>query len=189
MPINTQINLRRGTASQWSSTNPVLGSGEPGYDITNGILKIGNGLSTWNNLVALNYKSNRGSFALTASSGTFNVPEGYTVGALDVFLNGIKLLVDSEYTATNGTSFTLTEAAPSGSIIEYISLNPGMASNLDNIFISGVPLNDVISTKVYNLLQPGSGINIAYINNNNVSINANINTINTTNLYLWTNFK
>ena len=33
---------------------------------------------------------NRGAFLLTSSSGTFNVSGGYTVGSLDVFLNGVK---------------------------------------------------------------------------------------------------
>lgn len=50
MPINNQIILRRGTATQWSTTNPVLASGEPGYDITNRILKIGDGTTSWNSL-------------------------------------------------------------------------------------------------------------------------------------------
>jgi hypothetical protein len=50
MPVNTAITIRKGTASQWSSTNPVLASGEPGYDLSNNILKIGDGVSNWNSL-------------------------------------------------------------------------------------------------------------------------------------------
>ena len=38
MPVNNLIQLRRG--SDWS-TNPVLSSGEPGFDIPNNQLKIG----------------------------------------------------------------------------------------------------------------------------------------------------
>jgi hypothetical protein len=64
---------------------------------------------------------NRGSFLLTSSSGTFNVSGGYTVGSLDVFLNGVKLFSGGDYTANNGTSFTLTETATSGSVVEYIA--------------------------------------------------------------------
>ena len=46
----TKIQLRRDTATNWATTNPVLSQGEAGYDITNGILKIGNGLTAWNGL-------------------------------------------------------------------------------------------------------------------------------------------
>jgi Major tropism determinant N-terminal domain len=54
MPANTIIIVRKGTASQWNSSNPVLASGEPGYDLTNNILKIGDGSSSWNNLSIAN---------------------------------------------------------------------------------------------------------------------------------------
>jgi hypothetical protein len=47
MAVNDLITFRKGTASQWISANPVLASGEPGYDLTNSILKIGNGVSNW----------------------------------------------------------------------------------------------------------------------------------------------
>lgn len=45
-----KIQLRRGDSSQWVSANPVLSQGEPGYDTTTGIVKIGNGLDAWTDL-------------------------------------------------------------------------------------------------------------------------------------------
>jgi hypothetical protein len=50
MPANNVLTLRKGTASQWSSTNPILSAGEIGYDSTNIMIKIGDGISTWNQL-------------------------------------------------------------------------------------------------------------------------------------------
>lgn len=47
MPVNDRINLRKGTFSEWNSVNPILSSGEPGYDLTNSILKIGDNTNTW----------------------------------------------------------------------------------------------------------------------------------------------
>jgi hypothetical protein len=47
MAVNDLITFRKGTASEWISANPVLASGEPGYDLTNSVLKIGNGVSNW----------------------------------------------------------------------------------------------------------------------------------------------
>ena len=45
-----RIQLRRDTATNWSSTNPVLAQGEIGIDLTNNKLKIGDGTSNWNTL-------------------------------------------------------------------------------------------------------------------------------------------
>jgi hypothetical protein len=47
MPAQTVIQLRRDTAANWTSANPVLAAGEVGYDSTNNKIKIGNGTSTW----------------------------------------------------------------------------------------------------------------------------------------------
>lgn len=54
MPRNTEIKFRRGTASEWSTANPVLAVGEPGLDTTNSIFKIGDGSTAWNSLAAAN---------------------------------------------------------------------------------------------------------------------------------------
>lgn len=50
---NTRIQFRRGSANEWSSENPILGIGEPGYDTTNNILKIGNGSDFWEDLTGI----------------------------------------------------------------------------------------------------------------------------------------
>jgi hypothetical protein len=47
MPALTKIQIRRDTATNWSTTNPTLAAGELGFDTTNNLLKIGNGSSTW----------------------------------------------------------------------------------------------------------------------------------------------
>ena len=51
MPVNNLITIRKGTESSWISSNAILASGEPGFDTTNGIFKVGNGSSTWPNLL------------------------------------------------------------------------------------------------------------------------------------------
>jgi hypothetical protein len=48
-----RIFLRRDTAANWSVTSPnpiILSEGEPGFDTTNQILKIGDGVTAWNDL-------------------------------------------------------------------------------------------------------------------------------------------
>lgn len=47
------IQLKRDTAANWTSVNPVLANGQPAYDTTNNVLKIGNGVATWSALTAI----------------------------------------------------------------------------------------------------------------------------------------
>ena len=54
----TRIQLRRGTAAQWTSANPVLAAGEIGTETDTGKLKVGDGTSTWS---ALAYIQGEGS--------------------------------------------------------------------------------------------------------------------------------
>jgi peptidoglycan hydrolase CwlO-like protein len=46
-----RMQQRRGTAAQWTSANPILGSGEIGFETDTNKFKIGNGTSTWTNLL------------------------------------------------------------------------------------------------------------------------------------------
>jgi len=61
MPTNIHniIKFRRGTAAEWASSEPqpggeVLRLGEPGYEKDTGKLKIGDGITPWNNLSYFN---------------------------------------------------------------------------------------------------------------------------------------
>jgi len=48
--MSSKILLRRGTAAEWSSANPILGNGELGIETDTLKIKIGNGSSTWSQL-------------------------------------------------------------------------------------------------------------------------------------------
>jgi hypothetical protein len=49
-PSSVKFQLRRATASNWTSTNPILKAGEPGFETDTYKLKIGDGINTWRNL-------------------------------------------------------------------------------------------------------------------------------------------
>jgi hypothetical protein len=69
----TKIQLRRDTAENWAATNPVLSQGEAGYDLTNNILKVGNGLTQWNSLQGItgsNGEGNQGAQGIQGIQGT-----------------------------------------------------------------------------------------------------------------------
>jgi hypothetical protein len=43
----TQFKLRRDTAANWTSINPTLSAGEPGFETDTKKLKIGDGSVAW----------------------------------------------------------------------------------------------------------------------------------------------
>lgn len=47
------LQLRRAPTSLWTTVNPTLAKGEPGYDETLGILKIGDGVKPWTELPSI----------------------------------------------------------------------------------------------------------------------------------------
>jgi hypothetical protein len=128
MPVQTQMQVRRGTASSWTSTNPTLAAGELGFETDTGKFKIGTGSSTWTGLPyatglnAITYLYNA-----TASQTTFSGVDAngltlaYTVGTEQVFLNGALQVRGSDYTATNGTSIVLTSGALAGDVLNVIA--------------------------------------------------------------------
>lgn len=79
MPANTVITLRKGTAAQWTTANPVLGSGEPGYETDTDRLKIGNGSSLWASLPYWDDKSAPAVHTHTASQISDSTAIGRTV--------------------------------------------------------------------------------------------------------------
>jgi hypothetical protein len=52
---DTRIQIRRGSASEWSTKNPILASGEPGYEVDTRTFKIGNGTTAWLSLPAIGH--------------------------------------------------------------------------------------------------------------------------------------
>lgn len=50
MPVNTRVQVRRGTASGWTSANPTLYAGEIGFETDTGRIKIGDGTTAWTSL-------------------------------------------------------------------------------------------------------------------------------------------
>jgi len=49
--VTAKIQIRKGTAAQWTSANPILLAGEIGFETDTGKIKIGDGSTTWATLV------------------------------------------------------------------------------------------------------------------------------------------
>lgn len=108
MAVITQIQFRRGTAAQWSSTNPVLAAGELGYETDTGNFKIGNGTTAWNSLPVLNGIT--ASTTATFTNKTINLANNTLTGTIAEFntalSNGDFATLAGAETLTNKTLTT-----------------------------------------------------------------------------------
>jgi len=116
-----------GTVTSVTGTSPVVSSGgnTPAISMPAATSSVSGYLTstdwnTFNNKANATVPYSRTSFIATASQTTFAVT--YTVGYVEVFLNGV-LLNASDYTATNGTSVVLAVGATLGAIVEFIAYN------------------------------------------------------------------
>jgi len=72
-----------------------------------------------------------GTAVLSGSNDSGNLTLSYTPGFEQVYLNGSLLVMGVDYTATDGTSITLTQSTNSGDIIEIVSVS---AVGLTNVY-------------------------------------------------------
>ena len=60
----------------------------------------------------------------TASQTTFTPTSGYTVGYIDVYLNGVRPVNGTDYTASNGTTVVLASGAAENDVMEIVAYLP-----------------------------------------------------------------
>ena len=104
MAVVTQIQVRRGTAAQWTSANPTLAAGEWGYETDTNKVKIGNGSTAWN---SLGYQGAGDIEGVTAGTG---LSGGGTSGTVTVS-------IDTLVTADLTTAQTLTNKTLTSPIV------------------------------------------------------------------------
>lgn len=76
--LRTTFQLRRGNEAAWKKNNPILASGEPGYVLDKNALKIGDGVTAWNDLDYIGGQS---------GGGVFNAETHYefpSIGSVDM---------------------------------------------------------------------------------------------------------
>lgn len=117
----------------------------------------GNGIAlSYNNDDSLTISTITNNGLISVSNNTtttFIIPNGYTIGSLSIYQNGVKLLNGIDYTATDGTNIVLTHPATSGSYIEYIS--PIIINNTNNN-------NNIYDTNIYSLGTLSGSVPINY---------------------------
>jgi len=96
----------------------------------------------------------RDSFTATASQTTFTTSQGYSVGFIDVFMNGVRL-TGSDFTATDGSTVVLASGAASGDLIDiiaYSTFTPSDAAGLNtaNTFTADQTISAELIADSYN---------------------------------------
>lgn len=76
----TTIAFRRDTAADWTSNNPTLEAGEPGYETDTGAMKMGDGTTAW---TSLSYFGDATKVFVPANymESVYNSPSKVTVGS------------------------------------------------------------------------------------------------------------
>lgn len=76
----------------------------------------------------------RNTYSATAGQTVFTFAQGYTVGYLDVYRNGVRLSSGTDFTATNGSTFTLASGATLNDEIEAIGYSVASLVYTNSLF-------------------------------------------------------
>ena len=86
----------------------------------------------------------RQSFEPTGIQTNFTFSSGYTVGYLDAYFNGVRLLEANDYTATDGSTVGLTTYASSGDVLEFVAYKAFNATNVTDASGNFTVGNDLV---------------------------------------------
>jgi len=160
MPLNNLITFRKGSQTEWTNPGTVLSSGEPGFDTTNSIFKIGDGTSTWNDLLNKAIFSNLDLANSLGDIVTFSVDAN--LGDLVVDVDGSeKVRVDTNGQVGIGTDspdgklHVLGDTYQQGSL--YISNSSPLGALTYNRIYSGGSDNFIIQGGGTSLTLSGQG--------------------------------
>jgi hypothetical protein len=172
MAVVTAIQIRRGTASQWTSTNPTLSAGEFGFETDTNKLKCGNGSTAWNSLTYIN---NDGDITgVTAGTG---LSGGGTSGTVTVSIDtSVTADLTTAQTLTNKTLTTPTLNDPKinlGFDAETASYTAVLANNGQVVTMSNASANTFsIPTNASVAFPVGTQINVLQIGAGQTTIQA-----------------
>lgn len=82
-----QITFRQDTAAAWELINPILARGEPAYDTTFGIVKVGDGVSSWSHLPVVARRNPDPFYGVHSLASSYDVGSGLNSGTI-VFASG-----------------------------------------------------------------------------------------------------
>ena len=126
----TTIKLRRGTAAEWTTNNPILAAGEMGIETDTRKFKFGDGTTPWNTLAYASAEGGGGGTGdVTAAGDNYftgnNTFTGTTKFDNDVSIHGANLEVAGALEAATGniTNLQVPNTLTSSGEINAVSIN------------------------------------------------------------------
>lgn len=169
------IQLKRGISSRWASVNPILLLGEPGFETDTNQLKIGDGITEWNNLSYLTGGGGGGSGLLNLVEDTTpqlggnldlngNVITGLEIGSDIQAYSSILDNTTASFTtainnAINANTAKISYPGPQNAIEVPFTPNGSILSTDVQTAIEEVR-DEAVSATLQNLSLTGNTINI-----------------------------
>jgi hypothetical protein len=158
MPI--KIQLRRGTASEWTSANPILAQGEFGYESDTTKFKVGNGTASWS---GLSYASGGDSLSLASASAIYLTQNSAASAYLRI----------SASATLGGSSASMT----SGIITTSVFVSPEERFNIISGSATGTINLDVLTSAAWVYTNSGNtNFTVNIRGNSSNSLNSILNT-------------
>ena len=146
--VNSFANTYLGASATAPTQDPdgsSLDLGDLYFDTVSDTMKVYSSGGWINAGSAVNGTANRFKYTASASQTTFTGSDdnsntlAYDAGFIDVYLNGIRLVNGSDFTATSGTSIVLTTGASANDILEIVAFGTFSLSNFSITDANDVP--------------------------------------------------
>lgn len=168
-----QIQLRRGTASEWTTNNPILAQGEMGLETDTGKFKVGDGVKSW---TALSYSSGptgpQGPTGNKGSTGSYGLnPIFSRQGTLTLQTGEQRFYVERTGTITSIRATVGTPPQGSSVVVDVMIngvsalntpmiINPGQYTVLGSIAQNSVLQGDYFTVNIYGVGAVTAGANL-----------------------------
>ena len=185
--IRVQMAQRKDTAANWTAANPVLLSGEIGYETDTKKFKIGNGSTAWNSLAYLPIPDGSGNLTITGnleigSTGSLTF-EGSTADGFETTLAVTNPTADRTITLPN-VSGTVVTTGDTGSVTSTM-LADGTIIDADISATAEIAVSK-LANGTANQVIVTDGTNVSWSDNltlaGDLTVNGTTTTINTQDL-------
>ena len=110
----------KSSAPSVDNDGDALVTGALYFNTTTDIMNVRTSGGAWTSAgSSVNGTSSRQTYTATSGQTTFNIT--YDAGFVDVYLNGVKLLLGTDFTATSGTAVVLASGATAGDILDLVA--------------------------------------------------------------------
>ena len=143
--------------------------GDLWFDTTNDIMKVYDGSGFVNAGSSVNGTANRVVYTATAGQTTFSAT--YDAGYVDVYLNGVKLIAGTDFTATDGTSVVLASGAALNDTVDIVAYGTFNVAVIDIVNDTTPQLGGSLDVQTHSIVSTSNrDINITPNGTGNVSL-------------------